>query len=302
MLLSLKRIIKFGWDNFSRNFGASLAAVFVMVIVISGITSLYLFQRPLDYLLESIQERMDVSVYFSEDCLEDDILKASREISEVPEVKSVEYVSRDEAYRKFTERHQSDLLLMDSLEELGINPFLASLNIRAKDSSGYASIVSFIEKSEFQPVIEKVDYYQKRPMMEKLLSLDSRVRQIALVFSLIFAVIAFLVAFNQVQLSLQKAKEEISTMKLVGSPNWLIKGPFLVQGMIVGILASFVTLAVFWGGLALFNSSLEKSMPCLNIIGFFTEHFFFILILQLAVGIGIGAFASLAAIRKYLKV
>jgi len=301
MLTSFKRIIIFGWKNFKRNPGSSSAAVFILVIVISMITGLYLLQRPVEYLVDTIEEKVDVSLYFKEDSTESEMLTLTEEVEKMPEVEDVTYVSKDDALSVFKERHEQDHLLMESLEELGINPFLASLSIKAINPEKYKDIIEFVEASEYNSLVEKVDYYKKEPILERLFSINDKVNRFGIGFSVILGIVAFLVAFNQIQISLKNAKEEISTMRLVGASNWFIKGPFIVQGVAIGTAAALISLFLFFGGLSIFNSQIEASIPGLDMLGFFSDHFLLILLIQLATGIGVGVSASLIAIRKYLK-
>ncbi len=251
---------------------------------------------------EIVQEKVEVSVYFKEDSPEEDILECSETISRIPEVKEVEYISQDEALEMFAERHREDPLLMESLEELGVNPFLASLSIRAMDSGQYQSIIDSLEISQYQPLIHKIDYYQKKPILEKLNSIHYQVNKFGFIFSVILGMIAVLVAFNQVQLSLHNSKQEIGIMRMVGASNFFIRGPFVIQGIMIGTLAALIAALIFGGGLLGLNSKIESAFPGLNLLGFFTANFLTIFSFQLLTGIGIGVFASLIAIRKYLKV
>jgi len=301
-MTSLKRIFCFGWKNFSRDPGSSTAAIFILVIVISLITSLYLFENVAQFLILSIQEKVDVSIYFKEEASEEEISKVSQELSKIPEVIETKYVSREEVLQHFTRRHKEDPLLMGSLEELGVNPFLASLNIKVLESSQYESVVGFLEKSQFNPLIYKIDYYQKKPIMEKLLSISSQINKFGIIFSIVFGVIAILVAFSQIQLSLQNSKQEIGIMRMVGASNFFIQGPFIIQGIIIGGSAVLIAALFFWGIIYGLNPRIESLVPGLNLLGFFTSHFCIILLIQISVGVGVGVFASSIAIRKYLKV
>jgi len=301
-MISLKRILHFGWKNFSHSMEASVATVFVLVIVISLITSLWLFHSSAQFLVKSLEEKMDISMFFKEDVSENQILNVSDELSKFSEVEDVVYITREQALEDFRTRHENDPLLMESLEELGANPFLESLRIKAADTSNYEAIIGFIENSDFNDVVEKVDYYQKKPVIDKIYSINSQINRFGIIASLILALIAILIAFSHVRLSLSDSKEEISTMRLVGASDWFIKGPFMVQGIIIGFFSAVITALIFLGLLWSLNSDIDKIIPELDIFGYFTNHFFIIFSLQLFISFAIGIFASLAAIRKYLKV
>src|SRR4030042_4977691 len=116
MNASLKRIIKSGWRGFRRNSGLSLATVFIMVMAISLVTALFLLQKTSDHLVVTLSEKVDMAVYFSEEPSSEQIVIIQKELSDLPEVKNLEYISKEEALEKFIERHQGEEVIMDSLE------------------------------------------------------------------------------------------------------------------------------------------------------------------------------------------
>lgn len=302
MFTSLKRVICSGFGNFRKQGGLTTATLFIMAITILLISSLFLFQGLTKFLIYNIQERVDILVYFEENTSESDILEAGEKISQLPEVKEIEYISKDDALRAFNERHEDDPILIESLEVIGLNPFLASLEIRAFESSQYAGIANFLEEAPFKDLIVKIDYLQKKPVIEKLASLSSAINKGGIAFSLIFVIIAILIAFNTIRMAIYHSREEIKVMKLVGAANWFIRTPFLVQGIVVGILAVLISLLILAPGLFFLSPELETLIPGFNIFDYFINNFWILLSIQLATGIGLGAISSAIAIRKYLKV
>ena len=302
MFIALKRIIKTGWLNFHRQGGLTFATVSIMVMTISLITFLFLFQGIIQSLILDLQEKVDISVYFKKDSLEEEILRAKDEISKIPEVKSIEYVSREEALDRFTQKHKDDPLLMEALAEVGENPLLASLNIKTYQASQYEYLANFFEGASFQNTIEKVDYHQNKVIIEKIFAISSNIRLIGIIFSLLLGTIAVLVAFNTTRLAIYNSKGEISIMRLVGASNWFIRGPFLVQGIIAGIVATLITLSLFVLLTFFLNSRLEVLLPNFSLFDYFLNNFAILLLIQLATGIGLSTISSIVAIRKYLQV
>ena len=302
MFTLLKRIFRLGWKNFSRDGGQNTASIFILVMVISAITSLFLFKDISQFLISNIQEKVDISVYFKFEALEEDILKMKNEIAGIPEVKEVQYVSKEEALKNFTERHKDSQVLMDSLEEVGVNPFLASLNIEAFEASQYQAITDFLENPNFNNVVEKIDYYQRKPIIERIFSLTSNLNKAGIGFSIFLAIIAILVAFNTIRLSIYNCREEIKIQRLVGASNWFIRGPFLVQGAVYGFLSALISLLIFALICGLFGPKLEILFSGLNLFAFFISNFWLIVLIQLVTGIGLGIISSLIAVRKYLRV
>jgi len=298
----IKKILKLGWKNFSRNIGGASACIFILVVVVSLITCIYVFGAVSEFLIKQVQEKVDINVYFNENVLEGEVMEFSKEIAEISEIENIKYISKEEALMKFEERHEGDALLMESLGELGLNPFLAHLDISAFHSSQYASIVSQLEQGEFEDIIYKIDYYEKEPIIQRLLSISQQVNKGGIILALVLGLVAVLVAYNQVQLALQNSKQEIEIMRMVGASNWFIKGPFVIHGMIIGTFAVLITLLVFFSLLFAFNAKIQVSLGGFDMLGFFKGGLLNIFLLQMMIAVGIGVFGSLIAIRKYLRV
>lgn len=302
MFTSLKRIIKSGWVSFSRNSWLATATIFIMVMVISLVTSLYLLKGMTDFIIGELEAKVDLSVYFKKDVSEGEILRAKEELSKLAEVKEVEYVSSEQALENFKERHKDNPIILETLTEIGDNPLPASLNIKVFEAPQYENLVSFLEGSSFQNLIEKIDYREKKPVIEKLFSITSGLNTGGIIFSLILAFLAVLVAFNTVRLAIYNSREEIVVQRLVGASNWFIRGPYIFQGTISGFFATLISLLIFTILCFVLGPKLGAFYPGLNLFQYFTGNFFIILLIQSATGIGLGIVSSVIAIRKYLQV
>lgn len=302
MLTSFKRIIEAGFISFSRNMGLSIAQILIIIMVIFLITFLYTFNKASGILISSIQEKVDISVYFKKDAMQEDIFSLKSEITKLPEVKNVEYTSRDQALEQFMERHRGDAVLMDSLKEVGENPFLASLNIRARQAFQYDSIQKFLGQSSYNNLIDKVDYFQRKPVIDKVFFITNSVNRGVIIFGFILVVLAFLVALNTIRIAIFNSKDEISTMRLVGASNLFIRGPFLVQGIITGFLAAAISFLAALLISFFIDSKIRLIAPEIKPFELFFNNFWSLLFLQMLVGIGLGVLASIAGIRRYLNV
>ena len=303
MFTALKRVFKFAITDFSRNKGANFAAIFVLVVTISLVTSLFLFRGTAQFLISKVQEKVDVTAYFKKEATEEDILNVKSEISNFSsEIQDIKYISREEALQKFTEKHKNDPDLMKALEEIGDNPFLASLNIKMEFPFQYEKVSLFLQADQFSNVVEKVDYYQKKPIIDKVFSTISTINQIGIILSGILILISVLVVFNTIKLAIQDSKEEINAMKLVGAPNWFIRGPFIIQGATCGLFACLISLAIFASITYFSASSLEALLPGFNIFDYFVSNFWIILSIQIGAGVILGVVSSYIVVRKYLNV
>ena len=299
---ALKRVIRSGWEKFSRDTSSSSAALLVMVIVLSIVTSLFFLQGIGSFLIQSLQESVDVSTFLKDSAVPEEVTELQQSLSALPEVKEVVYVSKEDALAQFLERHKADQVILDSLDAIGTNPLLASLNIKAWDPSSFGKITAFLETTPLAPIIQNVDFHERAPIIDRLSKVTSGVRTSALAGSIFAGLIAVLVAFNTIRLTIYSSKEEIEVMRLVGASNMFIRAPFLLQGIIVGALASVITFILLVPLTLFLSSKLETFVPQFNLFEYFMSNFFLILSLQLFVGIGLGVLSSLIAIRRYLKV
>jgi len=299
---ALKRIMRSGLEKFSRDASSSSAALLVMVIVLSIVTSLFFLQGIGSFLVQSLQESVDVSAFLKNSSQEEEITALRQSLSALPEVKEVVYVSKEDALAQFVELHKQDQVILDSLDAIGQNPLLASLNVKAWDPASFGKITAFLETTSLAPIIQNVDFHERAPIISRLSRVTSGVRTGVLAGSIFAGLIAVLVAFNTIRLTIYSSKEEIEVMRLVGASNMFIRAPFLLQGIIVGALASLITFILLVPLTLFLSSKLGTFIPQFNLFEYFMSNFFLILFLQLFVGIGLGVLSSLIAIRRYLRV
>ncbi len=302
MWVSLKRVLKSGTLSFWRNRWVSSATIGVMVITLALITSLIVMSAITGAVLDDLEEKVDITVYFNLDTPEKDILQVKEELEAFPEVKVVEYVSREEALAKFSETHRENPLITQSLEELGDNPLEASLNIKARVISEYESIASFLEGRRFSSIIDTVNYRENQKVIERLSSIINIVRKTGFLLSIILAVVAVLVAFNTIRLTIYSLREEIGVMRLVGASNWYIRGPFVIEGVIYGVIASIISIIILAIGINLVSGKLVGFLPGITLSGYFFGNFWEILLIQTAIGVVLGTISSLIAVRRYLRI
>ncbi len=300
MFTSLIRITKSGCLSFWRNKWLSVATIIVMSLAIFGITNLLLVNVLIESLITNLEDKIDISVYFNLGTSEEQILATRDNLIGLSQVKSVEYISNEEALNNFKEKHQDNQVLMQSLQELETNPLEAALNIKAQITSQYESIVNFLEKEEYQEIIDKVNYQENRSIIIRLSSITTTIRQVGFIILSILAILAILVTFNTIRLTIYSSRKEIKVMKLVGASNWFVRGPFVVEGTLYGIVAVVLTLAVIYPLLWYLSPKITAYLPGTDLFYFFQTNFITLLLMQLAIGILMGTVSSLIAVRRYL--
>ena len=299
---SLRRIFQVGYTNFKRNSYVSLGTTGVMVLVLVLFSGLMAVNFLSSEVVVNLREKIDVSAYFKTDISENEILSVKSELESLDSVKKVEYVSAEQALTEFKERHAGDAVIQDSLAELDFNPLQASLNIKAQDSAQFGSIVQFLETNKFRSVIDKINYYENEKVISRLQSVAGGIQNWGFIITMILAVIAVLVTFNTIRLTIYNQRQEIEIMKLVGGSSWHIKAPYLVEGGLYGAFAAAVTAVIFYPTLFFISPKIASFMPGTSLISYFFSNTFQFLFLIFFVGVLLGVVSSFVAIRRFLKV
>ena len=301
-----KRVVRAGWLNFRRNGLISYAAILVTTITLSVITALFLFQAALNTTIASLQNKVDIAVYFTIDAPEDSILKLKSTLEKLPEVAEVEYSSADEQVVEFRTRHADDYLTLQALDELGDNPFGGTIRIRAKESTQYESIAQVLEGDNQiarsnADIIERINYSQNKLVIERLNNLISTARRVGLALSVILSVISIIIMYTTIRLTMYIAREEIGIMRLVGASGAYVRAPFLVEGMLYGALAWLLSFIIFMLTTYFLADRLENILG-FNLYSYYTNNFFQIGGSVLLIGLFLGIVSSMLAVRRYLNV
>jgi len=260
-MIELKRIAKAGFLNFKRGGLVSFAAVLVVTITLSVVTLIILLQAVLYFSLDSIKEKVDVTIYFTVGAPEDRVLSLKESLLQLPEVRDVSYTSATEALKLFRDRHENDYSTIAALDEIGTNPLGAYLNVRAKEISQYESIANFLKENSTLtsgsiPIIDKVNYHQNKLVIDRLNSIIFGAQKLGFLITLLLIIITIIVTFNTIRLTIFIAKEEIGVMRLVGASKMRVRGPFMVEGVIYGVIATIITSTIFLPATAWFGRNM----------------------------------------------
>lgn len=304
MWIKIKRVIRAGFYGFWRNGFVSLSAVMVMVVTLLVIGSVIFSGAILRSTLDQIKDKVDVNVYFVTDAAEPDILAIQKNIEKLPEVGSVVYVSREEALQNFKKRHENDEYTLQALDELGENPLGATLNIKAKDPSQYASVAEFLSSKSVSVggIIEKVNYYQNKDAIEKLSKVITSANSLGYALTIFLIFISIIITFNTIRLVIYMSKDEIAVMRLVGASTGYIRAPFFIEGGLYGLVASIITLILFYPITVWLGNTTEGFFVGLNIFDYYIRNFGEIFLLLVGSGVAMGSVSSFFAVRKYLNV
>lgn len=302
MFIFLARIIKSGFQSFIRNGLLSSATVVVMTLTLLVCSGLIIFGNATTSVIQSIESKIDISIYFKTNVSENQILAIKKNLEQLNEVANVEYISQDDALATFKERHKDDPVILQSLEELGYNPLSAALNIKAKNPQNYEGIANYLEKEVSPEFIDKINYSQNQVIIDRLIKITDTVKKGGLVLALVLALVVFLITFNTIRIAIYSNRESIGIMRLVGATSSLIRGPYVIQGFIIALAASILAMIILIPLMYSIAPSFNNFIPEFNIVSYFWSHFFYLFGIQFLVGLALAILSSVIAIRKYLKV
>ncbi|HVT74885.1 MAG TPA: permease-like cell division protein FtsX [Candidatus Paceibacterota bacterium] len=301
--INTKRIVKSGFVSFWRNGFVSLSSVLIMTLTLFTLGGIMFAGALLDSSLDQIKAKVDVNVYFVPTAEEDSVLALQKKLEALPEVASVEYVSRDEALENFRTLHANDQITLQALDELGENPLGAILNIKAKEPSQYEGIAKFLdsEGGEGGAFIDKINYYQNKTAIDTLTRMISGGTKIALALTLALIVISILIVFNTIRLAIYIAREEIAVMKLVGASNRFVRGPFIISGIMYGLVSAVITLVFLYPATFWVSNVTATFFSGFSLFAYYVNNMPMIMGVIIGTGSVLGAISSYLAVRKYLR-
>ena len=277
-----------------------------MTVTLFVITSTMLLDQLLTASLQNIQDKVDINVYFVTDAPQERIDALRVSLEALPDVEEVTFTSREEALAEFRERYRGDEVAIQALEELDENPLGASIAIRAKETSQYESIAQFIAEQQApgapgEGIIDRVNFAKNREAIDKLTGIINAVESASFVIMTILVVAAVLITFNTIRLAIYTAREEISVMRLVGASNAYIRGPFMLQGIMYGLVSGVLALLVTYPMLLWVGPETEVFFQ-FNIFNYFVSNFGYIFVVIVGIGVLLGVISSMLAIARYLRV
>jgi cell division transport system permease protein len=241
--------------------------------------------------LRGLEERVEIVAYVLRGTPAEAIAVATQDIVAFPEVQDVSYISEEEALQ----RARTELIeFRDAYRDLQVNPLPASIEVRLKDGYRDAATVERVaQRLKGFGFIDDVRY--GREWIQKLDYLRNITGLVGLVIGLAFAAVAVVIIGVTIRLTILQRAREISIMRLVGATNWFIRGPFLLEGALKGLLGGLLSLVLCYAGYILFR---DKSGGTLSGLVFFRpEHMVLIIIFGVLLGLG----GSLVSVGRHLR-
>lgn len=300
------RIVRTGLQNFARNLTLAVAAIAVMVITLSIILFSAITNATFSNTIAQITDKIDISVYLKDDVTADKREQLIGQFKALENVKSVEFVSKDQALEDYKKSNQDKPDLLAAISQTD-NPLPASLRIKPKDPNKIEEIRTFIESKDVKALQSDPTSYsgERKDAIDAITKATHFFQRAGVVGVVVFALVSILIIFNTIRMAIFNRRDELQIMRLLGASTWFIRGPFVVETVTYGVIAAGFSVAVCHFLFVVSSSTLGASSFGLLDINFastyFTSHFWIILTVQMLIGILIGAASSVIATQRYLK-
>lgn len=301
-MVSLFRVIKSALLGFYRNGWLSVAGILVMVLTLFTISTFIILNLVLTAGAEAIQEKIDISVYFNDSAKPEQILELQNYLASMPEVKNVKYISKEEALAIYKEKYKDNKQILEEIFDKD-NPLPASLGIKIADPEKLDQIKNVLSEDKYKPIIHDTSYKDKnREVVQRLLKATNVVKRIGWGLGAVFIAISLIIIFNTIRITIFSRKEEIQIMQLVGATNWYIRGPFIIEGALYGIIATIISIVVLYVMLYFLAPAISRYFTEVgNVFTFLNENLGTMIFIQIGAGVLIGITSSFFAIRKHLR-
>lgn len=293
----ISNVIKQGFQGMWRNKGMGLASVtsITAVLIILGLVLIMILS--LNNLVIDTKEKFDeIQIFLEDDITAGNLERIENEVKDREEVLSVIFKSKEEALKDMKKDWGDEGYLLEGLEP---NPLPNTLIIKLKDIEYADTVVSRVNNL---PGIENIQYNQD--LIEKLVLLANYVRNGGLAIVGILLLVSVFVISNTIKLTVTARKREINIMKYVGATNGYIRGPFIIEGLLFGLIAAIVSILIVNYGYGYFFESVGDRLYVLFTVYLVPPAALMkdISIIFAAIGTGIGALGSLVSLRRFLNV
>jgi cell division transport system permease protein len=304
--ITFRRILKTGLLNFLRNFSIATAAIATMVVTLTILLLSLIINATFNNTIVQITNKVDVSVYLKDSVDQTQTSKLIQEIKDIPDVSKVNYLNKDQVLKQYLLDNSSDKLLSTAITETS-NPLPATIHIKPKTLDKISQINNFLAR----PDIKELQFSapQSNQNLQNAINNISHatdvLRTLGIIAMIVFAIISILIIFNTIQMAIFNRRNEIQIMRLLGANKSFIRGPFIVETSIYGLIAGLISIGLIDFIFITSNSTLQATSLGLLDINFAGKYFraniFKFLLLQVGVGVFVGAISAFIATRRFLK-
>ncbi|MFA5062193.1 MAG: permease-like cell division protein FtsX [Patescibacteria group bacterium] len=303
IFVSFFRLIKYALQDLGRNISLAFMTVFILTLMLLSINTLWSIDVITKEAIGAVKQQIDVSVYFLPTATDQQVNEIQTYVKKFPEVVGLDVQSSDEVLQTFKDQNQAQTEVMDALNELGTNPFGSTLIIKTRDPGDYTKIISALNVPEYKDIIESTSFDKHEQAISKLQSIITRIEEVGLGLTAMFALISFLIIFNTIRVAINTQRFEISIKRLVGASNWFIRGPYLIESILFTILSVGLTIGLVFLGLKYLDPYLAEVMPNgFLLTNYFKSNILMLFGVQTLAVLVLTVVSSGLAMRKQLKV
>ncbi len=298
------RIVKFGLQNAWRNFGLSTITITILTLMLLSANAVVGINAITETAVETVKNQVDVSVFFKESAPEEKVLEIKQVINTFPEVTEVIVKTPDEVLEEFKQRHAGSEEIQFSLSTLEENPLGATIVVKTEEPGQYQPILVALQVPEYEDVIAARTFETTGDIIERIDLVTGRAQNIALIVTILFVIVAFMVVAASIRVAIFTQREEISIQKLVGAGNWFIRSPFIVEIVLYSTLAMMATLVLLYFGTALADPSVRQIFGAesdFSLVQYFTENGLWLFGGQYIALILLSMLSGFSTMRRYLR-
>ena len=276
----------------------------MLVLTLLTVNILLLLNRVTDEAIKFVENRIEVSVYFNQTADTKTISDALTYLRTLPQVKDVQEITADDSLALFKTRHAADPAILSSLDELGSNPFGPTLIVKANSAKDFDAIISALNNPQYKDAIREKDFSDYQQIVAKIRVTTDRIRMVGIILSGVFFLIALLIIFNTVRVTVFIHKDEIGIMRLVGASSGFIRAPYLLETILLSFIALVITMAIVFPGLFFLDPYMTQYFggQSTGLVSYFVQNGLYIFGGQFLALLIVTMGSTSLAIRKYLKV
>lgn len=304
-LITLRRIFKAGIKNFFRNSWLSVAATAVMVVALVIMLTATILNVTANNAISELSKNLKVSIYLKEDADEDAVAKLRNTLVTNENVAEVTYTSKEQAQKAFVASFQNDEKLLEGLALVGASSLPASFDVSVSDLSKIEQVGNIAKENQFTDVVESITLGKTdaKKTIDRAAASQRFITVASIVAAAIFAGVSVLIIFNTIRMAIFTRAEEIRIMKLIGATPGYIRGPFLVEASMYGIIAGIIATSVVLAGVYALGDKIATQAEFSETYNFFTSPLIIAGMYgaSLLIGILVGVISSMLAMEKHLK-
>ena len=262
--LTARRVIKSGLTHFFRNIWVSIAATSMVAITLFIISTIIILYTLAVLSINNSTDKVGVvTAYFNDKVTNEEMADVKEQVELLPNVREVQFISHEEAEKRFREIHKNEPTWIQSLSEFD-KPVPASLTIRAVDLSDYGDIYTTLNSERYSIYFQKISDTQA--VIDKLQRIIDFITKFGILLAGIFMLVTIMVTFNTIRLTIYNRREEVEIMRPVGATNWYIRWPFIIEGIMYALFATVTTSLIVFGLLYLLSSRIENFLSLTSLM------------------------------------